>query len=80
MTLAPFALAFITHLKATGWHSAISEPMMVITSEFATSRENVVAAPRPKLVPRPGTEELCHMRAWFSIGTIPRPLINLECE
>ena len=26
-----------------------------------------MAPPRPKVAPRPGTEELCHIRAWFSI-------------
>ena len=78
MSLAPFSFAFITQRKATGWHSAMSEPMMVMTSELETSREKVVAAPRPKLTPRPGTEELCHMRAWFSIATIPRPRMSLE--
>ena len=51
---------------------------MVMTSEFETSREKVVAAPRPKLTPRPGTEELCHMRAWFSVATIPRLRMSLE--
>lgn len=51
---------------------------MVMTSEFETSRENVVAAPRPNETPRPGTLELCHIRAWFSIATIPRPRISLE--
>ncbi len=52
---------------------------MVMTSEFETSRENVVAAPRPKLTPRPGTLELCHMRAWFSIATIPRLRVSFAC-
>ena len=32
---------------------------------------SVVAPPRPNEVPRPGTVELCHMRAWFSIATAP---------
>ena len=30
-----------------------------------------VAPPRPNEVPRPGTVEVCHMRAWFSIWTAP---------
>jgi hypothetical protein len=30
-----------------------------------------VAPPRPNEVPRPGTVEECHMRAWFSICTAP---------
>jgi hypothetical protein len=63
MSLAPLSFAFITHRNATGWFSAMFEPMIVMTSEFETSREKVVAAPRPKLTPRPGTLELCHMRA-----------------
>ncbi len=52
---------------------------MVMTSELAMSREKVVAAPRPKLTPRPGTEELCHMRAWFSMATTPSPRMSFEC-
>ena len=35
-----------------------------------------VAAPRPNRVPRPGTLELCHIRAWFSMATMPRPRIS----
>ena len=31
-----------------------------------------VAAPRPTEAPRLGTEALCHIRAWFSMETIPR--------
>jgi hypothetical protein len=33
-----------------------------------------VAAPRPKEVLRLGTEALCHMRAWFSMETMPSVL------
>jgi len=40
-------------------------------SEFCRSCWNVVAPPRPNEVPRPGTVEECHMRAWFSICTAP---------
>ena len=36
----------------------------------------VVAPPRPYVVPRPGTVELCHMRAWLLMHTIPRPAVN----
>jgi hypothetical protein len=32
---------------------------------------NVVAPPQPKLVPRPGTVEECHIRAWSSIWMAP---------
>jgi hypothetical protein len=46
---------------------------MTMQSADATLPAYVVAAPRPSLVPRPGTLELCQMRAWFSIATIPRP-------
>jgi hypothetical protein len=40
-------------------------------SEFCRSCCAVVAPPRPKLVPRPGTVEECQMRAWFSIWIAP---------
>ena len=40
------------------------------------ARDTVVAAPRPSRVPRPGTLELCHIRAWFSMATTPRPRIS----
>jgi len=44
---------------------------MRMQSEFCRSCWNVVAPPRPKLVPRPGTVEECHIRAWFSIWIAP---------
>ena len=47
------------------------EPMIRMQSEFCRSCWNVVAPPRPNDVPRPGTVELCHMRAWFSIEIAP---------
>ena len=47
------------------------EPSITMQSEFARSCWNVVAPPRPNEVPRPGTVEECHMRAWFSICTAP---------
>ena len=71
MTFAPRALASITHWNPTGWHSAMFEPWMTMQSEFCRSCWNVVAPPRPNEVPRPGTVEECHMRAWFSICTAP---------
>jgi hypothetical protein len=40
-------------------------------SAFCRSCWNVVAPPRPKLVPRLGTVAECQMRAWFSICTAP---------
>ena len=70
-TVAPRSLASITHWNPTGWFSAMFEPMIVITSAFWRSCWNVVAPPRPNEVPRLGTVELCHMRAWFSTWTIP---------
>ena len=63
MTVAPRAFASITHWKATGWHSAMSEPSMMMQSELIRSRGKFVAPPRPKLVPRPGTVAECHIRA-----------------
>ena len=44
---------------------------MVMTSALARSCWKVVAPPLPNEVPRLGTVELCHMRAWFSICTAP---------
>ena len=35
--------------------------------------EATVAAPRPKEVPKLGTEEEGHILAWFSMGMTPRP-------
>jgi hypothetical protein len=40
-------------------------------SEFCRSIRLVVAPPRPNEVPRPGTVEECHIRAWFSIWIAP---------
>jgi hypothetical protein len=50
--------------------------MIVIMSAFWRSSWNVVAPPRPNEVPKLGTVELCHMRAWFSTWTIPRPTVS----
>ena len=72
-------MAWITQRKATGWHSAMFEPMMRTLSAFFKSIENVVAPPRPYEVPRPGTVELCHIRAWFSRKTTPNPRISFAC-
>ena len=73
-------LAFMTQRNATGWHSAMFEPMMKMLSECCKSAANVVAPPRPNEVPRPGTVALCHIRAWFSMKTTPRARINLHCR
>jgi hypothetical protein len=47
------------------------EPWIRMQSAFCRSCWNVVAPPRPNEIPRPGTVELCHIRAWFSTWTIP---------
>jgi hypothetical protein len=47
------------------------EPWMMMQSEFARSCWKLVAPPRPKLVPRPGTVAECQIRAWFSICSAP---------
>jgi len=68
---APRAFASITHWNPTGWHSAMFEPWMTITSAFFRSCWKVVAPPRPNEMPRPGTVELCQIRAWFSTWMTP---------
>jgi hypothetical protein len=45
-------------------------------SEFCRSCWKSVAPPRPNEVPRLGTVELCHMRAWFSTWTMPSAVIS----
>ena len=50
------------------------DPMMRMQSLFCRSSWKVVAAPRPKVALKLGTDALCHMRAWFSMATIPRVL------
>jgi hypothetical protein len=71
ITLAPRALASITHWKPTGCASAMLEPWMTMQSAFWRSCWKLVAPPRPNEVPRPGTVEECHIRAWFSICRAP---------
>lgn len=44
---------------------------MTMQSALAKSWTNCVAPPRPNEVPRLGTVELCHMRAWFSTWIAP---------
>jgi hypothetical protein len=44
---------------------------MRMQSAYWRSWRKPVAPPRPNEVPRPGTVELCHIRAWFSICTAP---------
>ena len=74
MIRAPFSRAFIGKRKPTGCASAMLEPMMRMQSLYCRSSWKLVAAPRPYVVLKLGTEALCHMRAWFSIATIPRLL------
>ena len=71
MTFAPRSRAFITQRNPTGCASAMPEPWMRMQSACWRSCKAVVAPPRPNEVPRPGTVEECHMRAWFSICTAP---------
>ena len=52
------------------------DPMIMMQSEFCMSCWNVVAPPRPNEVPKLGTVELCHIRAWLLMHTIPRPPVN----
>ena len=71
MSFAPRSRAFIAQRKPTGCASARLEPWIQMQSAFWRSCWKLVAPPRPNEVPRPGTVELCHMRAWFSIETAP---------
>ena len=71
MIVAPRSRAFIAQRKPTGCASARLEPWIQIRSEFWRSCWKLVAPPRPNVVPRPGTVEECHMRAWFSIWIAP---------
>jgi len=76
MSLAPLTLACIGHRNATGWFSAMFEPMTTTQSESAIARGYMVAAPRPRRVPSPGTLELCQILAWFSMATMPSPRMS----
>ena len=71
MIVAPRSLAFMTQRNPTGCASAMEEPSISTQSANWRSCWNEVAPPRPTVVPRPGTVEECHMRAWFSICTAP---------
>ena len=72
MSLAPFFLAIMGCLKPTGWASAMLEPSMMMQSAFCRSCRLEVAPPLPYVMPRPGTVELCHIRAWLVIRTNPK--------
>ena len=71
MTVAPAALGLHHPLEPDRVASAMFEPSMRMQSAFARSCWKVVAPPRPNEVPRPGTVEECHIRAWFSIWIAP---------
>ena len=71
ITRAPRSRAFITHRKPTGCASAIEDPWIRMQSACWSDCWESVAPPRPNEVPRPGTVELCQIRAWFSICTAP---------
>ncbi len=63
ITVAPRCCACVAKRNATGWFSAMLDPMTVMTSLFARSHRAMVAAPRPNVVPRLGTDDECQMRA-----------------
>ncbi len=44
---------------------------MTMQSEFWKSPGKVVAPPLPNEVPKLGTVEECHIRAWFSTWMMP---------
>jgi hypothetical protein len=74
MILAPLSRAFMGKRKPTGCASAMFEPMMRMQSLYCRSSWKVVAAPRPYVVLKLGTEALCHIRAWFSMEVMPSVL------
>ena len=49
---------------------------MRIASAFLTSIQWLVIAPRPKLVPSPGTVGECQILAWCSSQTTPSPRMS----
>ena len=71
ISFAPFSRASIGCLKPTGWASATLEPCITMQSAFCRSCRLVVAPPLPYVMPRPGTVELCHIRAWFVMRVNP---------
>lgn len=74
ITVAPRALASITHWKPTGCASAKFDPSITMQSACCRSCMKVVAPPRPNEVPSPITVELWQTRAWFSTCTTPSPV------
>ena len=71
MIFAPRSRALRAHRDATGCASTSDDPWIQMQSAFWKSCWKLVAPPRPSEVPRPGTVEECHMRAWFSIWMAP---------
>src|SRR5215510_12230593 len=66
-------IASVTHLKPQGWASAALPPMISTRSVFLMSTQLLVIAPLPKVGPRLDTVGACHIRAWVSMATMPRP-------
>ena len=77
MSLAPLSRAIMGCLKPTGCASAMLEPCIIMQSAFCRSIRLLVAPPLPNVMPRPGTVELCHIRAWFVIRTNPNECSSL---
>ena len=71
MIFAPRSRALRTQRDPTGCASTMDDPWIQTQSLFWKSCWKLVAPPRPSEVPRPGTVEECHMRAWFSIWIAP---------
>src|SRR5262245_23014966 len=70
-------IASVTHLKPQGWASAALPPMIRTRSAFLISTQLLVIAPLPNVGPRLDTVGACHIRAWVSKATIPRPRATL---
>ena len=71
MIVAPRSFAFITKRNPTGWFSAKFEPLMTMQSALLQIHQVRRRAAATVEVPRPGTVELCHIRAWFSMNDVP---------
>src|SRR5262245_11709167 len=70
-------IASVTHLKPQGWASAALPPMIRTRSVFLMSTQWLVIAPLPNVGPRLDTVGACHIRAWVSKATMPRPRATL---
>src|SRR5512138_1465761 len=79
MSFAPrSAFASVTHLNPHGCASAALPPMIQTTSAFLMSVQLFVIAPRPNVGPKLDTVGPCHILAWFSIWSIPRPRATFQ--